>query len=178
MNYADIKKRFGNKTKYYLAIVATISGMILFVATTSMITGRVEKAVKAKKAELSAFHGLRHRYLKEYADIEPLEKRLFLPLSKESPVAVIEELCTQIGIHTNITSLNPTEDKPVKGYLQYGIEVKLDGVTFNQMANLLYRVENYKNLLLIKDFQVKSHFDNPDLCDITVQLFLVTKQHE
>ena len=177
MNYADIKKRFGNKTKYYLAMVATFSGMILFVATTSMMTGRVEKAVKAKKAELSAFHGLRHQYLKEYADIEPLEKRLFLPLSKESPGAVIEEICTQIGIHTNITSLNPTEDKPAKGYLQYGIEVKFDCVTFNQMANLLYRVENYRNLLLIKDFQVKSHFDNPDLCDITVQLFLVTKQH-
>ena len=178
MNFEEIKKRFGNKTKYYLAIVAAISGTILFIATTYKMTGGVEKAVKSKKAELSAFYGLKQRYLKEYADIEPLEKRLLLPLSKESPGAVIEEICTQIGIYTNIISLNPTEDKPEKGYLQYGIEVKLDGVTFNQMANLLYRVENYRNLLLIKDFQVKSHFDNPNLWDITVQFFLVTKQHE
>jgi len=107
--------------------------------------------------------------------IVPLEKKFFLPLSQQSPGAIIEEIGGQIGLRKNIIAFKPIEEKLEKGYMQNGVEINIEGATLNQIANLVYRIENYKNLLIIKEFLIKAQFNNPELFDITMRVILMSK---
>lgn len=173
----ELKNRLQGKTLVYLKGAAALCGAVIFIIATNGAIGRVEKRAQAKKAALKTFYSKKDEYIKERAEVAPLEKKLLLPQSGESPVAVIEEIGVSTGIKSNINSFKPFEDKALKGYLKNGVEVKVEGITLNQLVNLVYRMENYRNLLLIKDFMMKSRFDNPDIYDITMQVVLVSK-HE
>ncbi len=173
----ELKNKLRGKTLVYIKGAAALCGAVIFILATNGAIGRVEKRAQAKKAALLAFYVKKEEYLKESAEAAPLEKKLLLPQSGESPVAVIEEIGASIGIKSNINSFKPFEDKALKGYLKNGVEVKVEGITLNQAVNFVYRMENYRNLLLIKDFMMKSRFDNPDIYDITMQVVLVSK-HE
>ncbi len=175
MDIEGLKSRFNEQTGYLLAGYAALSACALFIAVTYLMAAGSERLVNAKKAELEAFAKMKQEYVRERADIEPYERRLTAAQAKESTAAIIQEIAAQTGAGT--ISFKPVGDVPEKGYAQSGVEAKLDGLTLNQMANLLYRVENHSNLLLVKDVTVKSHFDNPGLWDVTMQVFVLTKPH-
>lgn len=177
MNFVELRDTFDSKAVVYVKAAALLCGAFVFMLWTYYTTGKIERLVQAKKAELAAFYHMKQEYLKERASIAPFEKRLFLPHSKETPGTAIEEIGKQIGIKDNIISFKPVEEKSEKGYVQQGVEVKIDGINLNQIANLLYRTENYRNLVLVKEFLMKAHFNNPDIFDITMQVVLITKQH-
>lgn len=161
----------------YLRGFLLLIPVIFFIAVTYHVVGKVEKRVKVKKAEVLAFNGMKEEYLKERRAIEPFIRKILLP-SNRSPDSIIEEMAKGLGIKGNIISIKPIEEKPEKGYLKTGIDVKIDGITLNQMANLLYKIENFRNLMLIKGFVMKSRFENPDMLDITMHVVLFTKGHE
>lgn len=173
----ELKNKLQGKTLIYLKGAAAICGAVIFVLATNGVVGRVEKRAQAKKAALKAFYAQKEEYIKESAEVAPLEKKLLLPQSGGSPVAIIGEIGASLGIKSNINSFKPFEDKALKGYIKNGIEVKVEGITLNQLVNFVYRIENYRNLLLIKDFTMKSRFDNPDIYDVTAQVVLVSR-HE
>lgn len=180
MNLEELKNRFGNITVHviYIKAGAMLFATVIFMLWTYQLTGRIEKQAKAKKMELTTFTVMREEYLQERMKIVPLEKRLFLALSQESPGAVVEGIGGQIGIKKNIVAFKPVEEKIEKGYIQNGVEIKIEGITLNQIANLVYRIGNYKNLLIIKEFRIKAQFNNPELFDMTMRITLMSRQHE
>lgn len=175
MNIADLKKMFD---PIYMRGVLLLIPVIIFIAVTYHVVGKVEKRAGVKKAEVLAFSSKKEEYLKERRAIEPFIRKILLPPSDRSPDSIIEEMAKGIGIKGSIVSIKPMEEKPEKGYIKTGIDVKIEGITLNQMANLLYRIENFRNLILIKGFVMKSRFENPDLLDITMHAVLITKGHE
>lgn len=175
MNIAGIKKMFD---PIYIRGVLILIPVILFIAVTYHVVGKAEKRVRAKKAEILAFNGMQEEYLKERRAIEPFIRKILLPPSDKSLGSIIEEMAKGIGIKGNIVSIKPMEEGTEKGYIKTGIDVKIEGITLNQMVNLLYRIENFRNLILIKGFVMKSRFENPDLLDITMHVVLFTKGHE
>ncbi len=176
MNLDEIRRNISENIIFYIKGIAVLIAVGLFIAVTYNITNKKEKLVSLKKEELASFYNLRKEYLKELASIAHLEKKLLLPQVDRSTGAIIEEIGTQIGIKGKMTSFKPTEETIEKGYNQRGVEIKLEGLTLNQLINFLYRINKYKNLLLIKDFAMKTHFENPGLFDITIQITLITKQ--
>ncbi len=173
----ELKNRVGVKTFIYLKGAMLLLAAVLLAAISYGMTNKTERLLRSRKAELKSFYERKYEYMKERAIVAPLEKRLLLPQSRGSAAAVIEEIGGLSGIKSSINSFRPFEDKAEKGYLKNGVEVKVEGINLNQMANFLYRVENYRNLLLIRDFSMKSRFDNPDVYDMTMQVVLVAK-HE
>jgi general secretion pathway protein M len=173
----ELKNKLQGTTLVYLKGAAAVCVAVIFVLATNAIVGRVEKRAQPRKASLKAFYAQKEEYIKESAVVAPLEKKLLLPPSGVSPVAIIGEIGAGIGIKSNISSFKPFEDKALKGYVKNGVEVRVEGITLNQLVNLVYGIENYRNLLLIKDFSMKSRFDNPDIYDVTAQVVLVSR-HE
>lgn len=175
MNIADIKKRFD---PIYLKWLLFSIPVILFIAVTYHVVGKAEKGVRAKKTEALAFSSKKEEYLKERKAIEPFIRKILLPPYSGSLSSIIEEMARGIGIKDNIISIKPMEEEKEKGYIKNGIDVKIEGITLNQMVNLLYKIENFRNLILIKSFIMKSRFENPDILDITMHSVLITKGHE
>ena len=157
------------------AVVALLAVCVFLYATYRAAASK-EKMVEAKKAELASFDKMKARYLSDFSEISPLEKKLKAPQPGQSVGSMVEEMASGIGIKKNIASFKPLEAKAEKGYEQSGVEVKVEGVTLNQFLNLMYRMENHGSLLLVREFFMKSRFDNPELFDVNLHVELVSRR--
>ncbi len=159
----------------YVRIGLIVGAVIIFMAVTSSISSKRERLLIQSKAELSGFYTMVSEFKSDMDSIGHLRNKLRFPGVDGSTGTVIEEIGDSIGLHKKITSFKPLEEGLVNGYMEKGVQVEIEGVTLNQVVNLLYKIKGYKNLLLVRDFSMKSHFQNPDLLDITVQVILVTR---
>lgn len=173
--FEEIKKKFDGLTAPDAVSIAAILAVAAFAVIGYVISAGPEKAVVSRESNLKEFNRLSHEYQKRQASLELLEKRLLTPQSGATTGALIEEIGRRIGLAA--ASFKPLEDMTEKGNLKKGVEVKFDGITLNQTANLLYKIETHGNLLLIKDFSLRSRFNNQDLFDVTMTIFLVVRQH-
>lgn len=176
MNFMEeIERRFSPRKVILGKGVLLLVVALIFMAVTGIMVERTARRALARKAEAARFFTLLDDYLAERAGIEPVEKRLLQPRSKDSVAAVIEEIGNATGVKSKINSLKPFEEKGEKGYSKAGTEVRLDGLTLNELVNFIYKADNYGNLLLIRDFNMKARFDNPELLDVTMQIVMVGK---
>lgn len=141
-----------------------------------MLSAGEGKAVILKESNLKEFNRLGQEYQKKRMSLERFEKRFFTPQTKSTAGELINEINEQIGL--GASSFKPFEDVVEKDTLKKGVEVKYDGITLNQTANLIYKIENHENILLIKDFLLSQRFDNQNLFDVTMTILLVVRQHE
>lgn len=174
--FDSIGGRFKGAEPVYLRgavafLIACAVVYALYLATASK-----ESRVAAKRAELAAFDKLRDEYSTGLSIVAPLEKKLNQTRPGRPVGSIIEEMASGIGIKKNVASFKPLETRSDKGYEQSGVEVKLEGVTLNQLMNLIYGMERHESLLLVREFSMKSRFDNPDLFDARLQVELVGKK--
>ncbi len=174
--FDGIGGRFKGAEPVYIrgAVALLIACAVLY--ALYLTTASKEKKVEARKAELASFDKLKDEYAAELARLAPLEKRLNQTRPGQSVGSTIEEIASGIGIKKNIASFKPLEAKSEKGYEQSGVEVRVDGVTLNQLMNLIYRMEKHESLLLVREFSMKSRFDNPDLFDAKLHVELVSRR--
>lgn len=158
-----------------------LGGVCLFIiflwignAAFKNYTGQ-KRAVSVKKSELEELRILKEEYLKKKVGFDYLEKRLLSPKGSDSPIRILEDIGRKIGIKEKITALKPLEERTIRGYMERGVEMRIDGMDINQLINLLYRIENHSALLIIKEFSMKNRFDNPDLMDITINTSLINR---
>lgn len=175
MSFEEIIAKFEKKKLIYVAAGTVISIAAAFFFASYVLNSTAEKILKAKKDELHAFTAMKEEYLRERAIIEPIEKRLLLPQSK-SISAMIEEICAQVNIRPKLASFKPVEDRAEGHYSQQGVEVKFESISLNQIMNFLYRVDNYTNLVIIKEFMIRARFDNPELFDAVMKIFVITRE--
>lgn len=176
MNLDEIRRNISENKTFYLKGIAVLIAVGLFIAVTHNMTNKKDRFLSLKKEEIASFYNLRREYLKELSGIAHLEKKLLMPQVDGSTGTIIEEIGTQIGIKDKMISFKSVDETIKKGYNQRGVEIKLENLTLNQLINLLYRINNHRNLLLIKDFAMKTHFENPNLLDVTMKITLITKQ--
>lgn len=126
-----------------------------------------------RKADMERFAALKAEYLAEKAGIDALSRRASAPDS--SVVSVVETLAQGIGIRERIVSLKPLGESASAGYVQREAEVRIERVDLNQLVNFLFQAENGRYLIAIREFSMKSRFEDPDLLDAVVRLAHVVK---
>ncbi|MFQ5586334.1 MAG: hypothetical protein ACE5GF_05880 [Thermodesulfobacteriota bacterium] len=134
----------------------------------------MKRMVSVKKGELSTFTRLAQGYIEKEARLTSLEKKLSFPASR-SVVAIIEGIAKRIEVNSRLASLLPLKEETRKGYLERGVEVKIEGIDLNRLINLLYKIEHHQALLLIKEFSLESRFDNRELLDVRMKIIQVSK---
>ncbi len=157
-------------------LLGGISFVIVFLLSGNIVLKKyrgLEKSILTKKREMLNFVQLKEEYLREKDKFDYVERRALSPRGMESPITILEDI--GIGIREKIIMLKPLEEKMEKGYLERGVNLKIDGIDLNQLINFLYKIENNKALLLIKEFSMKSRFDNPNLLDVDISVAVVNK---
>ena len=51
-----------------------------------------------------------------------------------------------------------------------GVELDIDGMSLNQLVNLIYLIEDHRTLLVVTEVKLKSRFDSPELLDVQLKL--------
>lgn len=133
-----------------------------------------ERKVAAKKEEIKKFKALEEEYLRKKSYIESFTKKAYSS-GTDSIINLIEGIGNRAGVKERIVSIKPLEEKEVMGYRQKGAEVRIEKIDLNQLINLLYLIENNRSLLVIKEFSMKSRFEDPNLIDVTINLAQLSK---
>lgn len=154
---------------------AALIALFVFIGLTLAVNGRSARKLKSLQNEATAFETVRAEYMKERATLEPYEAKLIAPGSTASDA--VQEAVSEAGIKKNLSAMKPFIEPASKGFRKSGVEVKIEGVTLNELLNLIYRIENHSNMLVVKDFVLRSRFGSSDLNDVTLQVVLVTKEN-
>jgi len=175
MSFEKLFEHFRRKTNV-LYLAGFVVGVSLSIIMTNKWIDNMEKKVSLKRQELAAFNDIKRDYLREKTWSEAMERKLFVPHAGKSSDAIIQGIFRGIGIEDKVASFKPFMEEMGKDYVKQGSEIKINKINLNQFVNLVYKIENHKNLLLIKSVSLDSRFDNPAIFDITIQVILLVKR--
>lgn len=133
----------------------------------------VKRTAQAKKAEAARFAGLETRYASQKS---LTDKKLRKAYSQDMPiVSIIEEISKRTGVSERMKSVKPLEERETSGYIEREASVRFEGLSLNELVNLLYKIEEHGSLLLVKDFSMKSRFSDPQSIDASMTITHITK---
>lgn len=83
----------------------------------------------------------------------------------------LEELAAQVGIKDRITSMKPTSNKLKDSpYTQSLVDMKLNGISMEQMTRFIYRIETSQNMIHIKRLSLNKKEDDRGLLNVILQV--------
>jgi len=149
-----------------------LAGFLLLVIALSALNSRtsaLERKRTAREADLTEMMRLKLRYQEASAGAQRLGNRLLATKADDSPAKVIEE----IGIKGKNSQIKPVKGEEIPGYVEDAAEVKMEGLTANEVANLLYRLEKGARPMTIKKALLKQRFDDPAKLDLALTIALI-----
>jgi len=137
-------------------------------------------ALAAKVADLERKRTARELVLKELLPLKVayrtatqsaslLTGRMAALRADDSPAKIIEE----IGIKGKGVKISPLKGEERNGISEDAADVRVEGLTFNEAVNLIYRLEKGSRPLVIRKCNLRVRFDDPSRCDLSMILALL-----
>ena len=130
---------------------------------------RLEKKRVSREADLTEMMLLKQRHREASAGAQKLSNRLSAVTVEDSVAKLIEE----IGITGKSSQIKPLKGEERPGFVEDAAEVKIEGLSANEMVNLLHRLEKGTKPLVMKKLLVKTRFDDPAKLDVTLTVALI-----
>ena len=122
-----------------------------------------------------------HDYLvQEQASLSSLRDKaqLFEAKRRNSKGHSVHEVMTQaldsLGIDNRLASLSSPSG--ATSAEEERAEARLEGITLNELVNLLYTLENSRMLVVTRKANIRTSFENPELLNITLSVSLIKPQ--
>lgn len=138
----------------------------------SALAGKVnglEQKRKARESVLKELLPLKVAYRSAKQSSDQLSGRMASLRPDDSLAKIIEE----IGIKGKGVKIAPLKGEERSGFIEEAADVRVEGLTFNEAVNLLYRLEKGSRPLVVKKCNLKVRFDDPSRCDLAMILALL-----
>jgi general secretion pathway protein M len=129
----------------------------------------LEKKRTARETVLKDLLPLKAAYLSARQASDQLNGRIASLRPDDSPAKIIEE----IGIKGRSIKIAPLKGEERSGFTEDAADIRIEGLTLNEAVNLLYRLEKGSRPLVIKKYNLRTRFDDPSRCDLTLNLALL-----
>lgn len=149
-------------------LIALLAAGVAWSALAGKVAG-VEQKLKAREAVLKELLPFKVSYRAAKQSSDLLTGRMAMLRPDDSPARIIEE----IGIRGKGVKISPLKGEERSGLIEDAADVRVDGLTFNEAVNLIYRLEKGSRPLLIKKSSLRVRFDDPSRCDLTMILALL-----
>jgi general secretion pathway protein M len=174
MNYLNLLlekyHHLDNRTRIRMGIgIALLLSLAIILSMANDRIGRLKKQLAARGADVAEMLVLKQRYQQANAVARKLANRLEATRPDDSPARIIDE----IGIKGKGSQIKPLKGEERGGYLEDSAEVKLDGLTLNEVVNLIFRLEKGTRPVVIKKALLKTRFDDPARLDLTLTIALL-----
>ena len=174
----DLSQFKSDRKRTLLPMLAALVILAVIIAGGFISGGRyarVKRLSAIKLREHGEFLSLKREFLLKKNTIDPFLRKAYVSGEGLSTIAVVEEIGALVGVKEKITTLKPLPETSEMGFTISGVELSIEGMNLNQMVNLLYLIENHKTLLVVKEFTLKSRFEDPDLLDVSLKLTRLAK---
>ena len=149
-----------------------IAALLLLTIAYSALHDRIvwlEKKRVVREADLTEMMHLKQRYREASAGAQRLANRLSAVTADDSVSNLIEEIGIK-GKNSQIKSLKG-EERP--GIIEDAAEVKIEGLSANEVINLLYRLEKGVKPVVIKKVNLKTRYDDPAKLDVSLNIAIL-----
>lgn len=149
-----------------LALVAVL-GYSLVVAPLQEAKARMEARITAKEKKLKEIQTLRRTYLALRREVESVRSQT--RRGKEfSPFSFLEGLATSTVGRDKISAMNPATRELGKGVEEQAVELRLSGVSLQELVELLYKIDKAATPLRTTRLQIKKRYKDPYTFDVTL----------
>jgi general secretion pathway protein M len=138
-------------------------------STLSAKVQSLEKKRAAREKVLKELLPLKVAYLSARQSSDQLNGRMASLRPDDSPAKIIED----IAIKGKSVKIVPLKGEERGGFMEDVADIRIDGLTFNETVNLLYRLEKGSRPLVIKKCNLRVRFDDPSRNDLTMILALL-----
>ncbi len=129
----------------------------------------LEKKRTSRETVLKELLPLKVAYQAARQSSDQLSGRMASLRPDDSPAKIIEDT----GIKGKSVKIVPLKGEERSGVSEDAADIRIESLTLNEAANLLYRLEKGSRPLVIKKSNVKVRLDDPSRCDVTLILALL-----
>jgi len=173
MDMGRFLKGLSDRQALVLKYVVSFVLLIVFVVGSYNVVAKKKAVLLAKERELGEFRRLMKKFSARQEMIGPIKKRLAASRGASSPVTVMEEIGARIGIKDKLQSFKAVEESIEDGYEIKSVEVDVKDITLNQFVNLIYEIDRYPGLVLIKELDVNTGFEDNKKLDCAFKVLLI-----
>jgi len=120
--------------------------------------------------QLAELRTLRDDYRRQKRVIDRMDARLRRQRRNFAIFSYLEQVAGRAGVQDKIQSMNTLASPPNTEYKEESVEVRMEGVTLQQLVEYLHRVENSPQILRIKRLQVGPTRENRQLLSVRLRI--------
>lgn len=152
-----------------LVLAACALAALIIAAFSLNALSSANRELASLKTQLDEISALSSEYLSLSRKVKAVEGRKNLT-RVQGIVQAVDEIYNSLGLKERVKSVKPLSSKEPQ---EERAEVTTEGISMNEMVNILYNTENSPMLLVIREIKLKTSFQNPTLLDMTMTLSLV-----
>jgi general secretion pathway protein M len=149
-----------------------IAAVLILALTYSAINTRIALLTRkraVRESDMAEILVLKQRYREATAGSQKLANRMASVKPDDSPARIIEE----IGIKGKTSQSKALKSEDRGSYIEDSAEVTIEGLTANEIVNLLFKLEKGNKPVVIKKTLLKTRFDDPSKLDVTMTIALL-----
>jgi general secretion pathway protein M len=133
----------------------------------------LDRQIVTARRQLAELRTMQQEYQRQKTVVDSINSQL----KRQQNFAIfsrLEEFAGQTGIRNKILYMKPTVSTPSEVYNEESVEVKMEGVTLEQLVRYLHQIENSPQLLKIKKLEIKPRFDSRQILTATFRVSAFT----
>jgi general secretion pathway protein M len=123
---------------------------------------RLDRQITAAQRDLQDLRTLQRDYRRQKGILDDINGQLKRQKSF-SLYSRLEELAGQTGIRNSILYIKAAVNTPSEAYEEDAVEVRIEGVTLEQLTTYLYQIENSPQFMRIKRLYIKPRPENKQI---------------
>jgi general secretion pathway protein M len=172
---AGLAARLSPRERWLVVVAGVVLAgilLILFViAPLGDMRGRLQARVATKERELTEVANLASTYEQLRRELERVGPA---NASTLSPFAFLEGLTTSTLGREKLTAINPIGHEERGGGTQETIELKLNGVSLQELVDLLYKIDVSGTAMRCTTLAIKKRYRDPYTFDVTLTAIALT----
>ncbi|MEO8603630.1 MAG: type II secretion system protein GspM [bacterium] len=161
-------------------LVGVVVGVVLVMGLYTLVwqpleDGRTQlsKRIQTRQRDLVEMQHMRETYLELMNQYELREKIIEKADPKFSLFPHIEATVGEVVGREKIASMNPQNKEIGGAYREESVEIKLNGITLDQLTDLMYRIEKGAQPLRLTRLQVKKRVREPQNFDVVATVAML-----
>lgn len=172
--YLNLKK-LNRREKYIIYGAGAILGLLVIVqfviAPFVENKNQMQRSLQTKKSELAEMRRLQAEYQTLKAKLQLSQTSIGKREKGFTLFSFMDQLAGQAGIKDRISYMKPSNTvQKNSNYRLSRVEMKIDGVTLEQLTSYLYSIETSKNMVIVKKLSISKKEKNEGLVNVILQV--------
>ncbi len=142
----------------------------VFIRPSLSRTKTLKRVVLEKREVLANLVTMSREYNSLQEQLERIRKSIANQQKDRKLLSSLESMQRDCGLSKNVVSMSPSTTAISNIYEKTNVDIKYGAVTWEQIIQLLSKIQSSDMLIGIKYLEIKRSLQNPDLLELVVQL--------